>query len=258
MNTVFKFYLHVWILLGVSAAFGAWYVLDVVRPKLPSVSLARPGLQLSWGASRAFALVAAGLLLTAAVYPIVATTQRVEDRFENAGAQRPHTTNGLAYMPSAQYGDEFGPIDLRDDYAAIEWLRWNVQGSPAIIEGNTPLYRWGNRFAINTGLPAVLGWDWHQTQQRGSFPNEAYIGMIQERQQDVRRFYSTTDPEEALLVLRKYDVRYVAVGEVERLYYPSEGIAKFEGALGGMLRVAFESGGTRIYEVLPDPVLLSR
>ena len=257
MNTVFKFYLHVWILLGVSSAFGVWYVLDVVQPKLPVVSIGHPELRLGWVASRAFALVAAGLLLTGLVYPVVATRERVQDRFENEGAQRPRTDDGLAYMPSAQYGDEGGTIDLGDDYAAIQWLRENVQGSPTIIEALTPLYRWGSRISINTGLPAVLGWDWHQTQQRGSFDNQVYIGMIQERQQDVRLFYATSDPEEAQDVLKKYDVRYVILGRVEQLYYPEEGMAKFDSGLGGMLRQVFQSGQTRVFEVVRDQQFVS-
>jgi uncharacterized membrane protein len=33
MNTVFKFYLHVWMMWGVAGAFGLWYLFAVMRPQ---------------------------------------------------------------------------------------------------------------------------------------------------------------------------------------------------------------------------------
>ncbi|MEX0785051.1 MAG: DUF2298 domain-containing protein [Dehalococcoidia bacterium] len=288
MNTVFKFYLHAWILLAVPAAFGGWYILDVIRPRLPEMSkltltaaapaptpaLAAPGpqvpitrapadlppgttppaparvsamgrLALTPFLLSAFAIIAVGLLVAALVYPIVATPQRVQDRFANATAIRPRTDDGFAYLVGGTFGDQDGEIILADDYEAFQWVRQNVEGSPTIIEGVTPLYRWGGRFSINTGLPAVLGWDWHQTQQRGDLSP-----LVEERRGEVQEFYSTTDAVMAQDIIKKYDVRYVIVGEVERLYFPEDGIAKFEDTLGGMLRLAFESGRTQIYEVV--------
>lgn len=254
-NTVFKFYLHIWILLGVSAAFGTWYILDVVQPRIDVVAVrerlaAAPRLRPARLLIPAFGVAAAGFVITALVYPVVATPQRVQDRFENQGAIQPRTDDGLVYMLGAEFAEEGTAIKLADDYAAIQWLRDNVQGSPVIIEALTPLYHWGNRFAINTGLPAVIGWDWHQTQQRGKFPD-----MIQQRVDDVRLFYSTNDALAAQQILRKYDVHYVAVGELERVYYPEAGVAKLESGLGGMLRLVFQSGKTKIFEVVRAPQL---
>jgi hypothetical protein len=134
-------------------------------------------------------------------------------------------------MRNAVYDDEKGKIDLGADYEGIQWLRHNVNGSPAIVEGRTPLYRWGGRFSIYTGLPAVLGWDWHQTQQRGKLSF-----MVEQRGQAVDAFYTNPDVENARRFLRQYGVQYVIVGQVERwLYYPPAGIAKFDGCLAGAL-----------------------
>ncbi len=286
MNTVFKFYLHAWVLLAVPAAFATWYVLDVVRPRIPvalpnivpsmrltapaipegapgapiptastqpaAVTASRPWPGITDGLLRAFSIGAAGLFLAAMIYPLVATPQRVQDRFENQTAIRPTTDDGFAYLLGGQYNDENGPIDLIDDYAGFQWMRANVEGSPTIIEGVTPLYRWGSRYTINTGLPAVAGWDWHQTQQRGEF---AYL--INDRQADVRLFYNSTDPLEAQRILKKYDVQYVIVGQVEKNYFDAAGLAKLETGLGGMLRLRFTSGQTSIYEVVKSTAFVS-
>ncbi len=247
-NTVFKFYLHIWVLLAVTAAFSAWYVLDVVRPRI-TVPVPRLEVQFASGLSRAFAVVVVGLVLAALVYPIVATPQRVRDRWQ--GTVQPRTDDGLAYTASAVFDERAGlvpgEIALADDFAAIQWLRYNVEGSPTIMEAvTTPqLYRWGSRFAINTGLPAVAGWDHHQRQQRGEFS-----ALVDQRHDDVRLFYNTSDAVEAQLILKKYDVRYMVVGELERLYFPGGGLAKFEAGLGGMIQLVFEAGGTRVYEVV--------
>ena len=286
MNTVFKFYLHAWVLLAVPAAFGTWYLLDVVRPRfhfsltMPARAIATPepspppvyGMPVPvtgakpelpvvaaprrWRVSglfiSAFAICAAGFIIAALVYPLVATPQRIRDRFDNATAVRPRTDDGLAYMLGGEYTDEKGVIRLADDYAAIKWAQENIEGSPTIIEGLTPNYRWGSRFSINTGLPAVAGWEFHQLQQRGAFGE-----LVVQRQADVLNFYSTTEPEEAQRILEKYSVRYVIVGALERNYYPEPGIAKLEAGLGGMLRRVYSAGETNIYEVVTETALVS-
>jgi uncharacterized membrane protein len=180
----------------------------------------------------------------------------MDDRFPDADQQGERlvaaggtTNNGLAFMEKAVYDDR-GPIQLKYDYDAIIWLRDEVEGSPIIMEANTPLYHWGSRFSIYTGLPAVLGWDWHQTQQRGVFSF-----LVQDRLRDVNTFYETPDPAVAEAILQKYGVSYVIVGQVERLYYPVDGIAKFESMAGGSLEPVYSNPQTVIYHVAGSPGL---
>jgi YYY domain-containing protein len=259
-NTVFKFYLQIWTLLAVASSFAIWYLAAALAPRWVSLAERLRNIRLTPLRNLlqpAFIVVLSLLLLGSLIYPVEATRWRVriDDRFADATRQDGNlvaaggvTNNGLAFMQEAVFPDEKGLVELKYDYDAIIWLRNNLVGSPTIIEATTPLYRWGSRFSIYTGLPTVAGWDFHQSQQRGRF-----APLLQERLQDVNTFYSTPDPAIAEAILQKYGVSYVIVGQVEQLYYPSEGIAKFESMAGRSLEPVYSNDRTVIYHVAGTP-----
>jgi len=143
---------------------------------------------------------------------------------------------------TAAYDDDGALYILEYDYAAIRWLQDNVQGTPAIVEGTSPLYRWGSRIAINTGLPAVVGWDYHLKQHDSILPGS----VVDNRVRDVRKFYNTTDPEEAMAFLKRYNVQYIVIGGLERKYYQAEGLAKFADMAGsGQLELVYPVSSNR-------------
>ena len=113
-----------------------------------------------------------------------------------------------------------------------------------MLEAHLEQYSWGSRIAIYTGLPTILGWPWHQIQQRF-----AYIRQIDARARDVHRAYATVDRGVAMEVMRRYGVAYVVVGELERLTYPAAGLAKFEAmAEAGTLSKVYDNGKTAIFQ----------
>ena len=233
MNSVFKLYLQVWVLLALASAYLAWRILRTgVVERTMSVPWAR-----AWGWALAL------LVLAAAVYPVLGTQDRLRTRFEVL----PLTLDGMAYMRAAEYNDPNGTIDLSADYDAIRWLQANVQGSPVVLEGLTPNYRWGGRISIYTGLPSVVGWRWHQEQQRWG-----YRRAVGERARDVNRIYATRDPSEALDLMRKYNVEYVYLGRLERLYYPAAGLAKFEQDMAHALEQVYSTDQVSIYRLHPQ------
>ena len=115
-----------------------------------------------------------------------------------------------------------------------------------VLEAHMEQYRWGARFANYTGLPTVLGWPWHQIQQR-----TAYDFAVFERADHVTEIYNTTDVDRALDLMRRYDVFYVIVGDLERTVYSPEGLDKFEMLVdeGRALQV-FTNQGVSIYQRL--------
>jgi uncharacterized membrane protein len=147
-------------------------------------------------------------------------------------------------MADATYRDRGRDLNLPADWRAIRWLLENVEGTPVILEGSAPLYHWGSRYSIYTGLPTVLGWDWHQKQQR-----TGYTEKVDQRQREVNRFYETADVEAAWETIHKYGVRYVVVGGLERAYYPTAGLAKFDRMAGDGLAVVYRDEGVTIYRV---------
>jgi len=251
MNTVFKFYIHVWLLLAVASAFGIWYVLAVVRRSPTPKGPTRAG----WGridvGRGVWVLALAILLLGALIYTVSGTRARVDsaDRFDQYHG---HSINGMEYMKYAVYGGAEDRTELKYEYDAILWMRENVEGTPVIVEGQSPSYTsLGSRFSIYTGLPTVIGWGWHQKQQRAGF---GY--MIDDRERDLKEFYSSPSIDVAINFLRKYRVSYVIVGQLEQYNYPAEGIAKFAQMEGRELELVYENPKVQIYRVLSLPPLI--
>jgi YYY domain-containing protein len=240
MNTVFKLYLQAWVLLAIASAVG-------LANWIPR--------SFSWrlGWRRAAWAVSLILFLGVMLYPPFAARAKVRDRF--SAEDSPHTLDGIAYMDKAEYSDNNRDLELAADKAAILWMLNNVQGSPVILEGVSPGYRWGNRFSIYTGLPAVQGWDWHQKQQRSVIPST----VIDRRLADVAEIYNTVDLARAQKLLDHYGVEYIIIGGLEHAYYTPEGLAKFESLVDrGYLELVYpaaggpgsEAGAVRIYRVV--------
>jgi uncharacterized membrane protein len=231
MNTTFKFYMQVWVLLGISAAVALGWLADRLADWQ------------GWGKTlwtgSLWLLVGASFL-----YVPLATRGKMIDRFVPS---MPPGLDGNAYMTQAVYNDNGQDYPLKWDYELIIWLENNVKGTPVVAEGQTPEYRWGSRISINTGLPAIIGWNWHQRQQRALMPGQ----VIDTHESDLQTLYNTADVNEARRILDQYNVRYVVIGALEHLYYDPVGLSKFDQMVDqGLLRVAYENEGVKLYEVV--------
>ena len=244
-NTVFKFYLHAWVLFGIASAYLVWRIWAFGETTFPIGGFIR------WKRVRPVGIGAFALLLAIGlIYPVMAIPVRVNDQFnpDNAGV------DGTNFMIDAVYFDRSYSLVLGHDLKAIRWLEENVEGSPVIVEGLSDLYRWGNRVSVYTGLPTVIGWDWHQRQQRPEFAEE-----VTRRRFDVDGFYGNSNMPNAIELLRKYDVKYVYIGEMERNYYSAKGISKFDDMEGYGLNPVYRDGPVVIYEYRdPDPTRASQ
>jgi uncharacterized membrane protein len=126
------------------------------------------------------------------------------------------------------------------DARAIAWLDRHARPQRVILEAVGDDYQTnGTLISTFTGLPTVMGWGGHESQWR---PGDA---DVTQRVNDVKTLYTTHNIGLARQLLRKYDIRYVLVGEAETAKYGagSAGLKKF----GSFMHIAFSTHGATIY-----------
>jgi uncharacterized membrane protein len=256
MNTVFKFYNQVWVLLAIAfAVLVAAMARDVVASRSPeAVPTSTTKLRIAW--SRAGLGLASVLVAASLTYPVLAIGPRIEQRFEPGTPSG--SLNAFAWMEQGTVpvsgSLDFDRLHFRGDEEAIAWLLQNVDGTPVVAEASIGPYRCnGSRISSATGLPTIIGWERHQQQQR--YPED-----LPPRVRDVRTLYTSPNVAEKNEILNRYNVEFVVVGDLERAYPVANnectpdgsaaGIAAFDTMIGQNLEVAFTGDGTTIYRVV--------
>ena len=241
MNTVFKFYMQAWVIVGIASTFS----IVLMAEQFTNTVLMDHKNKLLSTVRWIWIGVAALLVFCGLVYPVAATWGKSSDRYVKFMSPG---LNGIRFMKQATYNENSHYLYLRDDYLAIQWMRKNIKGSPVIMEANAGLYRWGSRYSVYTGLPTVIGWDWHTKQQYSLLPDQ----VINHRVLLVNEFYNTTDRERAMQIANHYRVSYIIVGGVEKAIYDPIGLEKFElMAQANVLSKVYSVGDTTIYQIIP-------
>lgn len=228
MNTVFKFSLQAWFCFAIGGALALQHVWKFLRGPL------RP----LWIGALALLIIANSVFLAPG------TLARIQDHRAMIAAQQPvaspdytPTLDGMAFVRAWYPGDA----------QAISWINEHIAGSPVILEAASPIsFSWFGRVSVYTGLPDVVGWLDHVSEQR-------YSDQVLSRMTDVGIIYTTSDPNQALVLLHFYHVRYMYVGDLERQVYTQQstaGLDKFERMVGSSLRVVYRAAGVTIYEVV--------
>ena len=225
MNTVFKSYMQIWVLFGIVAGVFLWQCFLDRRPS--SVLYKRVSL---W--------VIGFLVIGSLIYPVLGTHKRIAVRFDTT---QPLTLNGTTYMNRAIYHDPGGEIQLSNDKEAIEWMLTNFKGLPVVAEAVTPIYRWGSRFSIYTGFPTVIGWTWHQQQQRVFSHQE-----INQRVNDVETLYVSKDVSDVKAIIKKYNIEYVVLGKTEEIYYYPKENSFYDAAISKITVPVYDNSGLKI------------
>jgi len=128
----------------------------------------------------------------------------------------------------------------QDDYKAILWINKNISGQPVILEAQGDSYTDYGRISSNTGLPTILGWTVHEWLWRGTYDIPA------PRINDVKTLYETTDIKATTGLLKKYDVKFVYIGKLEKQKYLELNEDKFK-KIG---KIFFSNSGVKIYKII--------
>jgi len=228
LNTFFKFSMQAWLYFALGGA-------------LVLASLWR---QLRGLIRHVWVLCVLLLLAGGSVFLVSGTYARMQDHQNWIASQPP--LSSANYTPTLD-GFAFLRAWYPGDARAITWLNEHISGAPVILEAATPYdFSWGGRVSVYTGLPDVLGWLGHENEQRDQ---DQPINRLT----DVGILYSTPDISLALELLYHYQVRYIYVGDLERLAYAPQsnvGLTKFDRmAQDGLLSVVYRQEGVTIYQV---------
>ncbi len=208
-NTVFKYYNQVWLLFSIASAY-AFY--DIIEKK--------------YRMKKVVLVILSILLVLNSLYLFTGTFARTGEWKGSPGL------DGMAFLKKADYGE----------YDALFWIERNLNGAPVILEAPGVSYKDNSRISSFTGLPTVVGWVGHEYVLRNDW------GEISARIRDVDIIYDTEDINEAMVLLRKYNVSYVYVGNVELVKYKQPGLQKFSNTsyFENVYRAAYD-----VYRVLP-------
>jgi YYY domain-containing protein len=262
MNTLFKFFIQVWVLWGIAAAIAVRQILGDwgsgtrdwgsgtgnssrathQSPNLPISQYPIPNTQ--YPITRAlFTATFALLLLASLAYPLWGTPTRMEQRFPGWQPEV-GTLNGMDFMNQGVYfwPDGSHAIELRYDRQAIDWLLANVRGNLVIAESSMVEYyrAGGTRVASMTGLSGLSGL--HAGEQR-------YGDIVGQRNGLMNEFWATPDVGRTQELINQLDIALIYVGQLERHQHPMAVIKLAQMANQGQLIPLYENERVIIYAV---------
>ena len=215
MNTLFKVYNGVWVLLAVALA------LLLLRLRGPRRTL----LVGVWLPLQAVALVNLPLGIVQGV------------REPRMASPRP-TLDGQAFLRD---GDP-------QTWFLVRALEAVARPGDVVAEASGQSYAEFTRISMHTGLPTVVGWDFH-LEQRGQSRRE-----VEARRADLAVIYGADEPLGRRRLLDRYDVRWVVVAGVERRAYRLTSADPMAGVPGVVTIAADPPARLELVRDLPTPV----
>jgi YYY domain-containing protein len=230
MNTIFKFFLECWYLFTISSVYLLYCIVTDQSKHFKSKQKLKTKVLLG-----TWIITLVILILLSAFTSITAIAGFTKSK--HVRDYKPvNTINGIKYL---KYQNP-------NEYQAIIWIRKNLKERAIMLEAqlqeNSAYNNYG-RIVMNTGIPALVGWE-HHLKQRAIKPDD-----IEKRYNDVVTIYKTKDINKAYSLLNKYKVDYIYAGWLEVEEFGTAGLKKFERAKD-KFELIYSNPRVKIYKVL--------
>jgi YYY domain-containing protein len=192
---IFKLFSSLWVFWNVSSAYIIYNFRHTFKKLKNKLNIL-------------FIILIIVLFLSSPIYIIIATYTETGGFNYGYGRKRP-TIDGTNFIY----------LTHEADYHAIQWINKNIKGNPIILENTGRSYEYSSRISTYTGLPTLLGWSSHAAQVTH---DDIYTRFL-----DVNKTYNTTNNDDALELIKKYEIKYIYVGDFERELYDKDGLDKF-------------------------------
>ena len=212
-NTMFKLVYQSFIMLSIASGYIIFRIISNSREKVFKI----------FNIYFVFFIFTILFLILVGTYPYFAIKSYYGDLSNYKGL------DGLMYLKTR----------LPEDYNAINWINSNISGRPVMVEAQGDSYTDYARISANTGLPTILGWTVHEWLWRGTY------NIPSPRIQEVKDIYENSSVELTRELLKKYDAKYVYIGDLEHEKYPNLIESKFD-RLG---KIIWSEGETKIYKL---------
>jgi uncharacterized membrane protein len=182
-NTMFKLTYQAFIMMGILAG-AVWGKLMDLRLKMPKF----------WRFGAFF--VVFWIFVGTMIFPLKAFTTYYAE-FTNY-----QSLDGEAWMITK----------IPENYGAVTYLRENKDGKN-LVEAVGDSYTLFNAVSVFSGVPSIEGWRVHEWLWRGGYD------VVAAREADVREVYQGSDLEKTSVILKKYNVGWILVGQDEKISY---------------------------------------
>lgn len=211
MNTVFKFYYQVWLLWGILAPVGLWWMWG--------------GGAVGWRrfAAAVVSLCGAVLLMGASIYPLLVVRDIGRGPWIglNGYTPREQSAAGAASISWLRRYAPAGSVVL--EAVALENEAAVASGSETPRCGGSYNWQGFGGVAAATGYATVLGWVGHEMQWRGG--DAAALAELGPRCLAVDTIYRSGDLARIQALIEQYQIDYIYIGALERERYPADRLA---------------------------------
>ena len=190
MNTIFKSYYQVWILMSVISGYVIW-----------SIFFKKENNYINAKILKMFIAISLVLSIIISTYYISSTIHSRSNGFQNKV-----NLNGVKFL------ETYSPTD----YRIISWVINNTESDDVVLEAVGRDYTQSSLISTFSGRATVLGWPGHEHQWRGD------TITIETRKEDVSNIYTSNDIELRKRLIKQYNVKYVVIGNREIENYGKE------------------------------------